>query len=218
MACPDTPAFNLVLNLSPLRDMTYHIVMDDDIYDYTLLHDDPADLHSRFRDQISTSELEHPGSEGYPGPQRNEALIRKIHGSNMIESAGGGFDITRKLCQLVFDDSSIPDMVQDDPCCLTLKSHREQLGLSSDPGAIFRSRNEIIQHALAARYIFTEILHHGNDLSEEIILETHRILTHRIDAEDIPWTQYSGVYRKWPVSTGFHSYMHHAPSPPRCER
>lgn len=48
----------------------------------------------------------------------------------------------------------------------------------------------------------------GQDLSEQIILEAHRILTYKVDAETTPWTEYSGVYRSHEVSAGLHTFPH----------
>lgn len=48
----------------------------------------------------------------------------------------------------------------------------------------------------------------GQDLSEQIILKAHRILTYKVDAETTPWTEYSGVYRSHEVSAGLHAFPH----------
>ncbi|KAJ5554916.1 hypothetical protein N7461_003386 [Penicillium sp. DV-2018c] len=45
---------------------------------------------------------------------------------------------------------------------------------------------------------------------EEIILQTHKILAHKVDAESTPWEEYSGVYRTDKVSTGLHPFPHHS--------
>ncbi|KAJ6023800.1 hypothetical protein N7540_004597 [Penicillium herquei] len=98
-----------------------------------------------------------------------ECLTKMVYGSNMIEKAGCGLDITWNL-------------------------------------SVLRSHREIVQHAKAAAYIITQLCLHDQDLSEELIMETHRILTYKVDAETAPWTQYSGVYRSVDVSAGFNTF------------
>lgn len=74
------------------------------------------------------------------------------------------------------------------------------------PSNILRSHREIVQHAKAAAYIINSICLQDHELSEEIVLETHRILTHEVDAEDMHWSQYSGVYRSVDVVAGLNSF------------
>jgi Fic family protein len=68
---------------------------------------------------------------------------------------------------------------------------------------IIRRQREVVQHALALQYITVEVVAKDHLLSEEIIFETHRILTHMIDAPGgMPWTEYSGRYRNVHVHAG----------------
>ncbi|KAI9927248.1 hypothetical protein MW887_003635 [Aspergillus wentii] len=46
-----------------------------------------------------------------------------------------------------------------------------------------------------------------NPLSEVLILETHRILTEKIDAGGTSWKSYSGRYRHIPVSAGATNFV-----------
>lgn len=48
----------------------------------------------------------------------------------------------------------------------------------------------------------------GQDISKQIILEAHRILTYKVDAETTPWMEYSGVYRSHEVSACLHAFPH----------
>lgn len=82
--------------------------------------------------------------------------------------------------------------------------------LPADASAVERSWREIVQHAKAANYMISELWLRGQDLSEAIILKAHNILTDQIDASDIPWTRYSGVYRSDEVSAGLHAFPHHS--------
>lgn len=82
--------------------------------------------------------------------------------------------------------------------------------LLGDISPALRSYREIAQHARAASYIIVQLCIHDEDLSEEIILQAHRILTYKFDAETTPWEEYSGVYRTDEVSAGLHPFPHHS--------
>lgn len=191
---------------------TLAITMDE-AYDYNILGDiDPSDLHSEFQNYVSDVSQAIAASSNQTVLDEHivESLSRMVFGSNLIESAGGNLDITLKLCRAVFQGEDIPEIIQGDADYEALKRDLIRENLPSGINAVLRSRLEIVQHAKAARHIISEVCLKGKDLSEEIILETHRILTHKVDTEDgMSWTQYSGVYRQWPVRTGFHQYMHH---------
>ncbi|KAM0187537.1 hypothetical protein ACHAPI_011074 [Fusarium lateritium] len=138
-----------------------------------------------------------------------------VYGSNMIESAGGNLDVTLKLCQDVFEGKLVEGkFVEDahfnerDAIYQALES--ELIKNHTDVhDAVLRSRREIVQHATAAQYMITQVAILGKHLSEEIILETHRLLTYKIDTEDgTPWSEYSGKYRNYGVSAGLTPFMH----------
>ncbi|KAJ5565721.1 hypothetical protein N7535_007359 [Penicillium sp. DV-2018c] len=118
-------------------------------------------------------------------------LATIVYGSNMIERAGSGFKITHSFAW----QSSVGKKYQR-----TLEKRRK----------ILQSRREIVQHAKAASYMISQLCVYDKDLSEEIILQTHKILTHKVDAESTPWEEYSGVYRTDEVSAGRHPFPHHS--------
>ncbi|KAF5013009.1 hypothetical protein FDECE_956 [Fusarium decemcellulare] len=142
----------------------------------------------------------------------NDQLARMIYGSNMIEQAGGGIETTTRLCRAVFQGQAIPEAVTDsDSEYEELASHLQSEKLPSGHAAILQSYREIVQHAQAARHMIEEVCIKGKDLSEKIILETHSILTYKIDLNDrhqTPWIWYSGVYRTCLVRCGPHVFMH----------
>lgn len=79
--------------------------------------------------------------------------------------------------------------------------------MPSNVESVSKTYREIIQHAKAAQHIFDEIAFHGRDLTEELIMTTHRLLTYKVDHDaDMQWTQYSGVYRTTPVQSGFTTF------------
>lgn len=130
-----------------------------------------------------------------------------VFGSNMIEAAGSGLDVTFKLCHAIFRGEHVPDSIEErDP---EYEEHKRDLLRKNIPinmAAVLQSRREIIQHAKAATYIINQVCIEGKDLSEEIILHTHSILTNGVDADDTPWTEYSGVYRNVDVRAGLHQF------------
>ncbi|KAJ3524595.1 hypothetical protein NM208_g11999 [Fusarium decemcellulare] len=142
----------------------------------------------------------------------NDRLSRMIYGSNMIEQAGGGIDTTTRLCRAVFQGQDIPEAItESDPEYEELTAHLLSEKLPSGHAAIIQSYREIVQHAQAARHIIEEVCIKGKDLSEKIILDTHGILTYKIDLNDhhqTPWIWYSGVYRTCLVRCGSHVFMH----------
>ncbi|CAJ0541199.1 Ff.00g079310.m01.CDS01 [Fusarium sp. VM40] len=176
-------------------------------YDYNDF--DPDELHEELRGFINdvANDLNQTDTDSL-----NQYYITKlshmVYGSNMIESAGGNLDVTLKLCRDVFEGKPVDAQLNDrDAVYQALK-----LELINHPDvhdAILRSRREIVQHAKAAQYMITQVAILGNHLSEEIILETHRLLTYKLDTEDgTPWSEYSGKYRNWAVSAGLTPFMH----------
>ncbi|KAJ5208510.1 hypothetical protein N7449_002889 [Penicillium cf. viridicatum] len=131
-------------------------------------------------------------------------LSTMVYGSNMIERAGSGSRITLKLCMAIFRGEEIPEDIGE--------TEEELLrnDMPANVSAVLRSRREIVQHAKAASHMISQLCVYDKDLSEEIILQTHKILTHKIDAESTPWEEYSGVYRTDEVSAGLHPFPHHS--------
>ncbi|KAG4277868.1 hypothetical protein FPRO04_07111 [Fusarium proliferatum] len=148
----------------------------------------------------------------------NEKLSQMVYGSNMIEAVGSSLDITSELCRDIFaggidaDDVEISDR---DPTYKAIRAElREKKKKPKAHEDVLRTRCEIIQHAKAAYYMMNEVAIKGRDLSEEVILEMHRLLTCNIDSPDgIPSSQYGGIYRKCPVQRGFHSFPHQSTVP-----
>jgi len=186
----------------------------DDSYDYNILGDvDPDDLYEEVaKDTREVCSLIHnipPSEEVNLEKHIADILARLVFGSNMIEKAGAGLDITIKLCQAIFRGEDIPeDIGERDPEYEIIKRDLMRQNLPASTQFVFRSRREIIQHARATSHIIRELYLRGKDLTDDIILETHRILTHKVDADDgaVSWTQYSGVYRREDVCAGLHQF------------
>ncbi|KAM0345558.1 hypothetical protein ACHAPU_006488 [Fusarium lateritium] len=138
-----------------------------------------------------------------------EQLSRMVYGSNMIEFAGGSLETTRRVCRTDLDKNveEVSDITRTDPEYDEIQRHLESRNLPDGHADILQSYREIVQHALAAKYMFDKV-GENEPLSEEIIKEAHYILTYKIDINDnTPWTQYSGRYRDWNVQCGSHVFM-----------
>lgn len=166
------------------------ITMADDAYDYNLSPAlDPDDLFSSLLTHSTTLTPILHSPTHTPTLERHllSSLTSLIHSSNNIELAG---------CPL--------------PTTLSL-SHPILLGLPS-PSPTLRAHLEVTNHAHALTHLLTTTILHNQPLSEPILLETHRLLTNSLDADDgYPSALYSGIYRTVPVSAGLHAFP-----PPAC--
>jgi len=189
-------------------------IAQDEFYDYKIAHDD-FDPDVAFPELLQQVDKLQDFLQASSSPQQKaafddhilESLTRMVFGSNLIEKTGTGFDITWDLCMKVFKGEQVPEEIDErDPEYHRIKAELFRAKLPVNSAAILRSRREVVQHAKAAAYMINAICLQDRELSEEIILETHRILTYKIDAESMPWFQYSGVYRSVNVVAGFNSF------------
>ncbi|RGP65936.1 hypothetical protein FLONG3_9068 [Fusarium longipes] len=200
-----------LMMLSTLRDATFTINMGD-VYDFNILQEEPSHVHNELRrciDDIADGLSKSKDKEAAFDEHFTDELARMVYGSNMIEVAGGGVDITVKLCKAVFRGEPVPETIdQRDAEYEELKRHLMNNNLPSEHTAVLRSRREIVQHAQAARFIIEKVCIDGKDLTTDIIVEAHGILTEKVDlADGTPWIYYSGVYRTWNVKCGSHVFM-----------
>lgn len=172
----------------------------DDAYDDTI--DDPTAIHqelhayrAKFLEQLSSDS--HLGWLCPLDQYYIDSFAEMIFESNQIEGVGSTRDITLKLCRAVFKDEHIPKLNPGDEEYQALKAELIRRGKRcSKMKYVLRSRNEIIQHAAAARDLIENIAISGAYNREDVISYTHQFLTHRVDAAvGFPWTVYSGVYR-----------------------
>ncbi|KAL8337376.1 hypothetical protein RB601_008763 [Gaeumannomyces tritici] len=190
-------------------------IKQDEAYDYFLEDDDPDELFEQavgFHDEVKA--MLHnltPADEAALDEYQLTNLSNLIFGSNLIEGAGAGLDITYKLCQLVFtgQDKGIAD--QDMLRMEEYDERRKNLVTQDLPtdqaNAAYRSRREIIQHARALRHIVNAMVIEDKPLTERLILDTHKILCHKVDSPDgMPYTSYAGIYRLESVVAGFSSF------------
>jgi len=181
------------------------IQMEDD-YDYDILGR-TADNHDYLLDDIVSDILELKNRVPLSKDQEDrlvqhviDVAAKFVFGSNMISGAGASLEMTRKLCRAVVHGEAIPNMHTDHPDYAALKQdlmqQRQMHAADVSFEAVLQARDEILQHARAVMHIITELYLVNQDLNSSIILDTHRILTHHLDAEDgTSWSQYSGMYR-----------------------
>ncbi|KAK4196022.1 fido domain-containing protein [Triangularia verruculosa] len=116
-----------------------------------------------------------------PSPSSLESSITaSIYGSNRIETAGTTFSITAELCRHVFRRSNPAMTSVDTPAEFPTHSHRavvDDLALTGrKPADLTRAYKEVTQHAQAFMYLTKHIILCNQPWSEELILETHRLL------------------------------------------
>ncbi|KAJ5418982.1 uncharacterized protein N7487_002532 [Penicillium crustosum] len=195
---------------------TYFTVAMEDSYESKITHEDfepetvfheIATLANQLSDLFKT-ELTPRQEAGFENHILH-SLALMVHGSNKIEKAGSSSDITLELCVAVFRGEEIPEEIEEqDQEYLPLKKSLISQHLPADISDVLRSRREVVQHAKAAKFTMDQLCIRGQNLSEQIILEAHRILTYKVDAETTPWMEYSGVYRSHEVSVGLHAFPH----------
>jgi Fic family protein len=153
-------------------------------YNWFNFEDDPDDIF--LENQALTNDITNLLQA--PTPARSIALdkqlvkdlTRVVFGSNLIESAGASFDVTSNLCTKIFQGEPITKEITE--------------------GSV----REVVQHGRALSFIIDEMVLHEKPLTENIILEAHKILTYKVDASDgDKYTEYGGVYRNVPVGAGF---------------
>ncbi|KAF5261664.1 hypothetical protein FOXYS1_7632 [Fusarium oxysporum] len=142
-----------------------------------------------------------------------ESLFHTIYGSNRIEQAGLGWDVTRYLCyKTLHEPDSILEVNEDD------SAFDEKVSdlYAADPtlrgkskSYIVRGRREVIQHVRAFNYIMDRFWVYGDDLMEDVIKKTHEILCKGVpiidpgaEYPDVPYEKYAGQYRDVPVGAG----------------
>ncbi|KXG49020.1 uncharacterized protein PGRI_028900 [Penicillium griseofulvum] len=137
------------------------------------------------------------------------SLAWMVYGSNKIEKAGSSSEITLKLCLVIFRGEKIPEEIKEQhQDYSSLKEYLIHQNLPANSSAVLRCWREVVQHAKAAAFMIDQLCIRGQDLTEQTLLEAHRILTYKIDAETMPWREYSGVYRSHEVSAGLHAFPH----------
>lgn len=159
-----------------------NIVMDDGFYN---ISEDPCKLFQEFSSLLAERNVE---SGTVFSQYYRQKIYQLVWSSNKIDNVGADLSLTLGLCQRVFGGWPASELL-----------------LYFDS---VRSQREITHHAKAAGYILGEI-GKGSDLSEDLIRNTHEVLTCGIDMEDgTPWAEFSGKYRQGPARTSSYQFIH----------
>ncbi|KAI1376312.1 fido domain-containing protein [Hypoxylon crocopeplum] len=184
----------------------------DDIYRQYARGQDPKQLFDKAANwitKIQTTSLDEDQTD-LLNEELHEAMVRAIFGSNMIEHAGLGSDITTLLCKKIFAGDDVGEISERGMSCQNalLELYDKQADLKGRHSQyVLRGRNEIIQHAKAFQFIIHAFVTEKQDLTEDLIKETHRILTKGIpicipDGPDVSPEEYGGTYRTIVVGAG----------------
>ncbi|KPM45816.1 hypothetical protein AK830_g709 [Neonectria ditissima] len=184
----------------------------DDVYRQYARDQDPTKLFEKATNWINAIQTT-PTDENQQEVVANEiqeTMVRAIFGSNMIERAGLGWDITVQLCKRIFAGEDVGPISERDVSYqhALLDLHRQQPGLRNMPAQyVLRGRNEIVQHAKAFQYLVHAFVVGKQDLTEDLIKTTHKILTKGVPIvepgmPDVPPEKYGGVYRTVVVGAG----------------
>jgi hypothetical protein len=129
-----------------------------------------------------------------------DALVRTIYGSNRIERAGLGWNATQCFCRQSFQREALLAWVYEEHDESTKDRILESI-LEVESGCdgksrnvLLRARNEVIQHAKAYRHILNHFVEKEEDLSEDLIKETHTILTRGVPLEDHRYKNSAGKF------------------------
>jgi hypothetical protein len=150
------------------------VIRQDALYTWLNEDDDPDEIFAL----IKTEFQEVKGKmEGQLCSKQEEAFdeymanapSEMIFGSNLIERAGGGYELTIELCKEIF--------------------------IGKDVLAVIKSLREMVQHTLALKHIVEHMVVRNRNLTEELILATHKILCDGIETSDyFPPEEYAGKY------------------------
>jgi fido (protein-threonine AMPylation protein) len=184
----------------------------DTTYDYNRFTPDPDEVFEEsvtYLDEVKAMLIDLKDNDTSYEDHLVESMVQMIFTSNTLENAGAGHPVTLRLCKEILAGKDVGEIgVRDDEYDEIQKYLIEKYGKSSEE-AILRSRQQICQHAWALKYMVHRMVINGEQLSEEILKETHQILTHGIDAENEERDgseTYGGVYRTDMVGWGFTNF------------
>ena len=120
-----------------------------------------------------------------------QQMADAIFGSNAIEFVGSTAKVTQRLCDLVFADKACQANLFDPGADYEEElDHAASLGRKRDLASVMRGRREIIQHALAFKYLVQRLVVDQEQLSERLIQRVHILLCHQTEESHI-----GGEYR-----------------------
>ena len=202
------PPSGSVSNLDTRANFT--ISMNDDyrypLADDALQPDDAFGLAKAYLDEIRMQIVQPTSNQSKKLEEfYNETFVSLIFGSNAIERVGCEYEETRMLCLCILNGEyvRVPKRTSDyEVGKITYAAAKESIG-------IVRSRAEVVQHALALKYMVGQVVIANQPISEAIICQTHSILCSDLPLEDKSGDDYAGVYRTCSVVAGFSAFTDH---------
>lgn len=171
---PGTSNLAADLIISTKRGPSFELHQDDS-YDFFRFDEDPDELLAQIK-RVQPEALRllahvNPIPQDYYA----EHLSKVVFGSNLIEKAGMDLEITTKFGRAIFlgEGAELP-------------TGDRQEHSSGDGQAWI----QVVQHCRALQHIVGQMVVKNEPVSEELILETHRILTNGLLLDDgASWTQ-----------------------------
>ncbi|KAM5351100.1 hypothetical protein ACJ41O_003823 [Fusarium nematophilum] len=136
-------------------------------------------------------------------------VIHSIYGSNKIEHAGLGQEATFYLCRRILSGDAVPvfdGRQEDEPGLHHLITVDESLR-GQPRETLLRGGREVVQHLHAFQHLIQRFAVSHDDLTEDLIKETHAILCSGLaiideDMPEVPSEKYAGRYRDVAVGAG----------------
>ncbi|KAJ9657424.1 hypothetical protein H2198_004299 [Neophaeococcomyces mojaviensis] len=156
-------------------------------------------LIEELKDILPGDNINQSGLESIYTSFMHQTMCEFVFGSNMIEGAGLDLNTTICLCNEVFNGQIVDAACVDshhkfyNEMLLFLQRHRNIEKVS--PSETLKLLREVIQHAQALKHITDATLLRNEPLTENLILETHRILCASIPRTGRTHEDYAGKYR-----------------------
>ncbi|KAI1269664.1 fido domain-containing protein [Xylariaceae sp. FL1019] len=129
-----------------------------------------------------------------------DSLVQLVYSSNFIELTGSSYRVTDQLCRKVFRGEKVDAVVEERS--QEYQDARDAL-LAQFPDSavtrqtVYRSRQEVINHARALDYAIEHFVLDSEPISELFLKECHKILCDGVLDSD---AGYAGEYRTWEIA------------------
>ncbi|SPO02587.1 uncharacterized protein DNG_05260 [Cephalotrichum gorgonifer] len=162
-----------------------------------VLPEDPATIIAQARQESQRGGV---ASFEKAWEEMEKSLITLVYGSNLIETAGTNFRLTLKICRDIFRGKEVdPNISERDPEYQEYVDNLIKTQRKGDIPNVIRSRREVINHAKALNFLIDRIVLDNMALSEELLLQAHRILQDNINDDDVA----PGQYREHEVAVSY---------------
>ncbi|KAM3443873.1 hypothetical protein MY4824_000321 [Beauveria thailandica] len=189
----------------------------DHVYRTYATGQDPVILFKKAISYMNSGRATSREQEILVNQELEDMMMHAIFGSNTIEHAGLNLDITMHLCRKILrgedegkatEQEKLAELYRMDP---PLKEQSLQ--------HVLRGRQEIVQHVKAFQHLIHHFAVDKEDMTEELIKETHAILCEGVtvihrQGPETPSQDYAGQYRSVVVGAGNSNFVvpKHVPS------